>query len=822
MDKHSVIHESVRVLSITVSLVGFLEASAMFPSFWPATEQQRILEQVRSILSEGFMVAVETASSTVRSAVTPDYGLRDWRRYARRYAADGRPLGAMLLQEAFMRFVKVCATSLVGAQNFTDDELLDDYMNGVGIARSHDEAEITLVNCITEIIADQIQLLEDGSDYLQLGSPLQQKLNFSVKAYALIGYLQCVTLSGSAANSEDFLGWLEDTLMDQNQMSCLKLATATLKSIAIVARMSLNGASSGSRSLLRYIIEGGLPTRPSSSIAARCLAQVLGVLSQDAIITTLYSLGNVLSPGSGSENIYNSQLVAESFGHGNVVATFSQRRNDSVTSLSVDSEEGNVPYRSVIQAIVTIATNSHDEKISALAQSMLLQKIGKVGVAVDAYIIKETAALSLSTGQTEFQLLLKFYDRIYWDGIINGHSNITNAVQSAMTYLSVTLTRDSPLHRTYLVHLLESIVNKGDATDFDSERQKDMVFAPNDIVPLLKPLALLVSSERPTAEGCEGVAGYDQVLSLLFRDAWFNLAVHGISFSSDVAQKYHKELCSLATHSPPLVSEDRMEMLESDVELNTILRRGMGAQRLIEQKKMLIAEIPIRESEIKRLNYPKAVFLNAALLVECLRVSSGNCTKILNYFRDPALATAEMAGCMSAIAEKIVSDYLSLTLSGKRELFSVPFLSKELASFFVACCHRIERVQNVAVLCANKIIKECPSALCAKHSLFALLELLTVMWSSCLEEELDEFEWKSSFTSPMAIAKVDLPDNYSFRKKTLDNLLERATAWVTTVMNIAPLDIKGLLQAVRLLLKWAHLSLKVTIDWGLLKVMAEV
>ncbi|KAL4891378.1 hypothetical protein BDV59DRAFT_68911 [Aspergillus ambiguus] len=790
--KHGAGHESAGVLAITVSLVGFLEASAKYTAFWSATEKLRLVEHMRSVLSESFMVAIETASSTVRNAGVPDTTLRDWRRYTRRYASDGRPLGAMLLQEGFMRFVKACMTSLIGAQNLSDDELLDDYMNGVGIARSNDHAEMALVDRVTEIIAQQIQLLEDGSDYLQLGSPWQQRLTFSAKTFALIGYLHCVLLSEDKSSSEDFLSWLEDTLVDSNQMSCVELATATLKSIAIIARMSFNNASSGSRSLLRFIVEGSVPTKPTGSVAARCLAQALGILSEDAVITTLYSLGNVLSPGSGTEKTY---ATGDTNGP-----------NASVVSLATNGEEGTVPFKNVIHAIVTIAASCNDEKISALAQSMLLQKIGKVNVTVDCCIVKETASLSLSTGQAEFQLLLKFYDRVYRDGVSKGHTNTTNAVQSAMTYLSTTLKRHSPLYRMYLIHLLESIVNKGDAPDFESERQRDLVLAPSDIVPLLKPLALLVASPGGM-EGDEIVMDYDQDVTTLFRDAWFNIAVHGISLNSAVSRNHQKELRLLAKYTPPLVAEDRMEMLESDVELNTILRRGMNQQRLLEQKKVLTTELPSRESDIKRLNYPRAVFLNAAMMVESLRALSGDCTKFLHYFRDPALVTAEMSSCMSAIAEKIVACYLSLTLSEKHEDFSVPFLSKELANFFVACCHRIERVQNVAVFCANKIIKECPSALCEKHSLFALLELLTVMWSSCLEEELDEYGWRSSFTSPTGLVKVDLPDNYNFRKRTLDMLMERAWVWVTSVMDIAPLDIKGLLQT--------YLSVsEVTADFG--------
>ncbi|KAL3463767.1 hypothetical protein BJX64DRAFT_256130 [Aspergillus heterothallicus] len=801
-------HESINVLAIGVSIVGFLEAAARFTSFWSAPEKSRMAESLRSILSESFMVAIETASSTVRSAGSSSHScsdstLRDWRRYARRYTADGRPLGAMLLQEGYMRFVKSCVTSLIGAQHLSDDELLDEYVDGVGIARSHDETEISLVDCLTGIIAEKIQLLGDSSDYLLVGSPWQQRITFSVKTLALVGYLNCIILNQNTTNTDEFLSWLEDTLVDPNQMSSAELATVTLKCITIISRMSVNSASHGSRSLLRFITTDG-HFGSIGSVAARCLSRVLGILSQDSVITTLYSLGNVLSPGSGTDKSYPGQPVGEPSALTSTPFQQQQAKyGGSIPSLAVSEMEDNTPYRGVVHAIVTIAASCHDEQISALAQSMLLQKIGKLNTMVDACIIKEAAVLSLTTGQAEFHLLLKFYDRAYRDGIAKGYNNVVKAVLSAMAYLSVSLPRESPLYRLYLIHLLESIVNKGDATDFEHhERHKDTVitFAPEDISPLLKPLALLVSGpainsvDTSSSSNKTDSLQYDQDVSTLFRDAWFNIAVHGISLSSAVGRNHLEELRLLAKYSPTLVSEDRMDSVESDVELNTVLRRGSGAQRLVEQKRILISEIPHRESEIKRLSYPKVVFLNAALLVENLRAFSGSCTKSLIYFRDPALAASEMASCMTAITDKVVGCYLAFTLSGRHEKFSVPSLSKELAEFFAACCHRIERVQKVAILCANRIVEECPSALCEKHSLFALLELLTVVWKSCLEEELDEFEWKPSFTSPIGLVKVDLPDSYGFRRKTLEALAERARLWVMAAMEIAPLDIKGLLQ----------------------------
>lgn len=787
--------ESADIMTFTVSFVGFLEASAPYAHFWTAAQKLDIIKQVQGILSEGFLVAVETASSTIRNSNTSDHVLRDWRRYSRRYAAQGRPLGAMLLQQGFMKFVKACTiTTVFGAQTVNDERLLDNYMTGVAIPRGNsDDVEGALVKHLVNAIAEEIHLLEDGSDYLQIGSSWQQELAFSVKASALVGFLNCVILDEESADIELLLSWLEDTLADANQMASFDLATVALKTVASIARLSPSNASNLSRSLLRFIVQGGT-TGPIVSVAAQCLARVLNILSQDSIITTLYSLGNVLSPTATSTE-KSAQYSVDTLENGANPEPYAQPANDSVISLPCNGEEDTtVTHRNVIHAIVTIATSCNDDKITALAQSMLLQKIGKINIVVDACIIQETATLALSNSLTEFQLLLKFYTRLHQEGLAKGHSIILDAVQNARTYLSVSLKRNSSLYRVYLIHLLESIVSKGDVTDFEHDRQKDIVLSPDDITPLLKPLALLVSLRDETIGDPPEISEYDEDTAALFRDAWFNITVHGISLNSDVGRRYCDELRVLAQRSPPLVPENRTEVLESDVELNTILRRGMAPHRVAEQKRMLISELPDHESDVKRLNYPKTVFLNASLLIESLRASSGDCTKILTYFLDPALNTSDMGGCMDAVADKAVSIYLAKTLSGKSEEFSAPCLSKQLAEIFVACCHRIGRVQEVAISCANKIISRSPSALCERHSLFALLDLLTVMWSSCLEGELDEFGWKSTFTSSRGQVKIELSDNYEFRRRTLDSFYIRAKGWVTTVVNIAPLDVKGLLQ----------------------------
>jgi phosphatidylinositol 4-kinase len=347
----------------------------------------------------------------------------------------------------------------------------------------------------------------------------------------------------------------------------------------------------------------------------------------------------------------------------------------------------------------------------------------------------------------------------------------------------------SPEFEIYLTDLLETIVSKGDAHETSNRHMLDTELAAQEIGQLLSPLAVL-SRNAASAE----LAEMDDDIITLQRDAWFNIVVHGFDLTSQLGRQYMNELRTLARFSQPLIAEERTALVESDIELNTVLRRGKSAEHAVEQKKRLTKLLPACEADIKSLSYSEAVFLNTAYLVEELRATSGDCTKALAYFLDPKLRTGAVGNCMFAIATGGTKTYVNKTLSGKAHSFSTPYLAEQLATIFAGCCHRIARVQQTATACADIIIREVPSTLCQKSALFALLELLSIMWSGCLEGETDEYSWKSTFTSTRSNIVVELSDDYDFRGTTLTNFHKRATQWVKSVLDTAPLDIKGLFQ----------------------------
>jgi len=179
-------------------------------------------------------------------------------------------------------------------------------------------------------------------------------------------------------------------------------------------------------------VQGG-PRGQTILIASTCLAYVLRVLSQDAVITTLYTLGNVLSSGSNTEKALSGGANGEMNLDGSVNSTFYGGKQSTGSSISLaisGEEETSIVYGNVVQAICGIAASCNDPKITALAQSMLLQKIDKVSRSVDSRIITEAASLALSGGPLEFRSLLKLYARLSHDGVVQNNEALLSAVSS--------------------------------------------------------------------------------------------------------------------------------------------------------------------------------------------------------------------------------------------------------------------------------------------------------------------------------------------------------------------------------------------------------
>ncbi|KAF2109092.1 hypothetical protein BDV96DRAFT_586559 [Lophiotrema nucula] len=783
-----------RVLTLSISLLGFLNAVSEHMGFWGAYDRLQILEDIRGALSERFSVALETALSIVRNARSHQHGLREWKRYAKHYAAIGRPLGAMILHDAFLKVVVASASLLIAPsdrnqRNLVLDFLRADYNSNQALRAT---SEDSLAEGLTRISIEEMGRLENDLDFLErVGSAWQQRQAASVKAKVLTTYLCCTIYDEDIADADLLMSWLDATLNDPMQTQDFDLASTVLKAMASLAKTSDSIASTLGRSLPRIIVQAGFDER-IASVAADCLASVLSLLPQDAIITTLYSLGNVISAASVPERGAAPSPAMNGGGKASrATGVYNHHTTGSAISLTPsDVEEPHQVHTTIVQTVVSVARSCKDEKITALALSMLGQKIGRASRLVDARIITDLALLGIHLGDADLKLMLKQYSKLCHDALVKDDQATLEAIMSARLHLSREIKAPDDAFEIYLSHLLDSIVSKGDAHDGANRHLRDAEFAAQEIAQMLSPLAVLLSENAAHTD----LADLDEEILNLQRDAWYNIVVHGFDMTTSLGKQYINELRTLAKFSQPLISEDRSDLVESDVELNTVLRRGKSPEHAVEQKKHLAKLLPSCESDVKSLSYSEVVFLNTAYLVEELRADSGDCTKALAYFLDPKLRNGAVGNCMSAVAAAAVRTYVAKTLTGKFQSYSTPYLAHQLSAIFAGCCHRIAKVQQTASLCADIVIREVPSTLCQKTALFALLELLSIMWSSCLEGETDEYTWTSTFRSERASIVVGLSDDYNFRRATLNKFHQHATAWVRAVLDIAPLDIKGLLQ----------------------------
>jgi phosphatidylinositol 4-kinase len=374
--------------------------------------------------------------------------------------------------------------------------------------------------------------------------------------------------------------------------------------------------------------------------------------------------------------------------------------------------------------------------------------------------------------------------------------------------LAESITRESQLYELFLTHMLEAVAGIGDEHEKNPEKkQVDAVvghrslhgddvaqlheqLAIREVEQYIRPLAITLSHNVSDTNFALRFG-----LTPLLRDFWLNCVLNGIYYGSEIAIKHADGLKIIAKYTPPLIDgvvEDRS--FDANLDERSLLKRGMTQQGIVDHKRRLMNMLPDDEIHIRTLTYHRTIFLEAAYTLECMRAEAGGCSKVLAYFVEPAFKAGEASNVMAGIASRVTDIYISRILMGSYPDFSASSLADQLADVFVGCCHRLEKVQMTAVIMADRIITTAPSALCRRSSLFALLELLTLMWASCLTGETDEYATRSIFTSKRGRVAIEMPDSYQFRKRTLKNFHAKAKTWVMKILNIAPFDLKGLLQ----------------------------
>ena len=443
LDEH--VHESeiVEIMMLNASMLGFLSAITDNVYFWKGPERVIMVQSIDSALSSQFMTTLEVALSIVRNSQKRYGHLKDWRKILKQYSAVSRPLGATLLQNSFMEMVLQSALSLILP--------FDSHVEGITLSRLMEAARLShplqLDNVqketLVSIAVDEMKLLDDDSDFIQLRAPWLQRLYFRIKANTLSTFLCCCLLDHDMAEPEVLMSWLEVTLWDPTQMADEYLADTVLRSMTVLAKISPPLAADLSRLLPRFIVRGGLSPQVVS-VAAQSLASVLKLLSSDAVITTLYSLGNVLSASASNTDRGSMAFpFSDEKSKANVSEkSYHQNATGSAISLLInDEDEKSILHSNLVKTIVQIAIIYNDENVVDLARSMLIQKGGTIDQVTDLQIIEQSAKLGIHGSPNDFRALLRIYSTLCHDAVAKKNNGVLEAVsvnESAWLCLNLT------------------------------------------------------------------------------------------------------------------------------------------------------------------------------------------------------------------------------------------------------------------------------------------------------------------------------------------------------------------------------------------------
>lgn len=664
--------------------------------------------------------------------------------------------------------------------------------------------QVEYLKCLVEMATKKLELLDKGEPYIIYSSIQRLKLGYTAKS-KLLSVAVCGVLTGlvdleTVKNYFHASVRIYDTMLDRN----LGVGILQLGSILLFKDPSVS--SSLTRAFTSLVANPRLSLSQCQAMS-KSMGLASRVLTQDACITTIYALTNLLSVGNDglqlqarsrrntghravSESGSRSTATANS---GRLIRNNSLQKTRSSLTMNQSHDFSEADYQVVclnaVTAISEIVAACGDESVSILAATLLSQKVLKISSAVAPSMLQGLISCAPYLPPKEFKVMAKLLHSLSLDAYQKNDKEILKILETARINLAERLEFESDLYFVYLSEILSAIISRGDVQVLDHHRPHGEISAIGDLIALyLKPLAALLPDVH---KGQKPLKVKDNQILYLFRNIWFNMVVHGYSIRSCHARTYDVELQRIAYNTPPLASEISWDRTETSLELNTVLRRGSSNHNMKEHRSIVgdVLDAP------RTLSNSKLMFLAAAFCVESLRVKSGNCHTILEYFTDPSMKTSGMEKFLGLLAFSINNEFINLVHRGADKQFSAHNIAEQLTSMLSLCCSALEEMQVAAFQGCDLLIRSVPSSLCHHRSLFALFDLLTLLYDSVVDAEINQYNPTFIFRAQKTGIFLKMPDSYEWRHSTFTKFHCEAKKWVKIILLKCSFDSKSLMQA---------------------------
>jgi hypothetical protein len=412
------------LLTAILSLIGSCEAIVTHLETVTADFIDRLITQVQALVDGQLLVGIESLLSSINkeaasrkssSASTRSHGdpqLQYLLRINTRYTNKGEPLGALMIQRLLLKLLE--HTCYISCQTTKHEQL--GFLPLKGFKDRFSILSPTVLFGISELAESQIGSIEASADFLKFKTSPHQDLSLSLKATSL--RLACITFICGYEVNINLPSVIKSILVDPTQMAHDDLGPACLDSLAAISMNCHEHASDLNRSLRNYIIHAHDPHSTNLSarvcIAAKRLAWCLSTISNDKIVSTLYSLVNVLTSAPSSTNERGATSLQPRTALS--LINFDHRTVASSISLSLKTEDQRQQvFSNVVEAIAEIVYELKDEKIAELMISLLGQKFGRVNDGVDKSLVWGLAKISTIVKEKDYKRILKLHAKVRLD-----------------------------------------------------------------------------------------------------------------------------------------------------------------------------------------------------------------------------------------------------------------------------------------------------------------------------------------------------------------------------------------------------------------------
>nr|CAG8453226.1 5703_t:CDS:10 [Entrophospora candida] len=510
---------------------------------------------------------------------------------------------------------------------------------------------------------------------------------------------------------------------------------------------------------------------------AHCLKAVDGDTSRSVIynlLTLLQSGGHDLSPVSSKNSLTPVSTLAS-----DTISVYS-----SISSTSHTEEQRQQIFENIVCTVTGV--------IAALAVSMLGYRLRNHTPALDALILEKFVDIALISSEKIFTEIVRKFNDISHESLSPENKMVTTAVLKCQMDLASRIKSRPEFYRIFLNKILTLFVDKGVVIQqiIAKNGRFQITSLAGEIGILLPVLKTLLSHDDFKVH-----LNVSKELVELFRNLWFHCVLYGFVSEADAwIREWRDSLVLIAQKTPPLVQEGATNYLESDLEYNSVLRRGNSDQDLANLRSSLSSYLPNHASEIKYFSFAEITFLLSVYHIEIMRSQSGQCSFIHRYLVNQGVNTSKLVGCMEEIGNQVMDVFINEC--SKRVISHTinENVYTQVRNLMIVICHRLSKVHQLAVKQLDKLIIELPSLLCNKKLLYLLLELVELIWQSCENEYTSEYSPEYKFSSPKVGVTLDIPDSYNYRREMLSSLCEYGRKWILLAMMQTPSEIRILLQ----------------------------